>query len=51
MSESEQRMNNTQSENGANTSEQRWDLAPCFQPKEIPENHRNGWGVRCYTSP
>ena len=51
MSESEQRMNNTQSENGANTSEQRWDLGTCFQPKEIPENRRNGWGVRCYTSP
>lgn len=51
MSDSEQRMNNTQSENGANTSEQRWDLGTLFQPKEIPENHRNGWDVRCYTSP
>lgn len=33
MSESEQRMNNTQSENGANTSEQRWDLGTLFPAK------------------
>ena len=33
MSESEQRMNNTQSENDANTSEQRWDLGTLFPAK------------------
>ena len=33
MSESEQRMNNTQSENGTNTSEQRWDLGTLFPAK------------------
>ena len=36
MSESEQRMNNTQSENGANTSEQRWDLGTLFPAKGDP---------------
>ena len=33
MSSSDQRMNNTQSENGANTSEQRWDLGTLFPAK------------------
>ena len=36
MSDSEQRMNNTQSENGANTSEQRWDLGTLFPAKGDP---------------